>query len=99
MAALHGDAERRHVGELDGVVLARQDRLGQVEADLLCVHVERGDELDVADVVVAELHVHQAGHGAVRVGVAVVLHALDERRGAVAGADDGNADGSHAVLL
>jgi hypothetical protein len=56
-----GDVERRHVGDLDGVVLAGDDRLGQVEADLLGVDVEGGDELDVADVVVAELHVHQAG--------------------------------------
>ena len=32
------------------------------QADLLRVHVERGDELDVAHVVVAELDVHQAGH-------------------------------------
>ena len=38
----------------------------EVEADLLRVDVERGDELDVADVVVAELHVHETGHGAVR---------------------------------
>ena len=49
------------------------DGLGQVAADLLGVHVERGDELDVADVVVAELDVHQAGHRACRVGVLVVL--------------------------
>ena len=94
-ATLHGHAERRDVGDLDGVVLRGADGLGQVEADLLRVHVERGDELDVADVVVAELHVHQAGHGAARVGVGVVVHALDERRGAVADADDGDADGGH----
>jgi hypothetical protein len=40
--------------ELDRVVLG-DDRLGQVEADLLGVDVEGGDELDVADVVAAEL--------------------------------------------
>lgn len=89
-AALHRDVGGRHVGDLDGVVLRREDRLGQVEADFLGVHVERGDELDVADVVLAELHVHQAGHGAVLVGVEVVLHALDERRCAVTDADDGD---------
>ena len=55
MAALDGDAGRRDVGDLDRVVLGGADRLGQVEADLLGVDVERGDELDVADVVVAEL--------------------------------------------
>ena len=67
-----------------------EDRLGQVEADLLGVHVERGDELHVADVVLAELHVHQAGHGAVLVGVVVVLDALDQRGRAVADADNGD---------
>ena len=87
-AALHGDVGRRHVGDLDGVVLRREDRLGQVEADLLGVDVERGDELHVADVVLAELHVHQAGHGGVLVGVLVVLHALHKRGRAVAYADN-----------
>ena len=65
-ATLHGHAERRDVGDLDRVVLGGADGLGQVEADLLRVDVERGDELDVADVVVAELHVHETGHGAAR---------------------------------
>ena len=43
--ALHGHAGRRDLGDLDGVVLARVDGLGQVTADLLDVHVERGDNL------------------------------------------------------
>ena len=60
-AALHGDAGRRHVADLDGVVLAGDDRVREVLADLLGVDVEGGDELDVADVVVAELDVHQTG--------------------------------------
>ena len=51
------------------------------------------------DVVVAELHVHQPGHGRCRVGVSVELHALDQRRGAVADADDGYTDRTHAGLL
>lgn len=60
MAALDGDALVRHVADLDGVVLAGADGVREVEADLLRVDVERGDELDVTDVVVAELDVHQA---------------------------------------
>src|SRR3712207_9014559 len=43
----------------DRVVLARDDRLGEVTTDLLGVHVERGDELDAGDVVLAEADVHQ----------------------------------------
>ena len=78
VAALDGDAGRRHVGDLDGVVLAREDRVGQVEADLLGVDVERGDELDVAHVVLTELDVHQTGDGRVLVGILVVLNALDQ---------------------
>ena len=82
----------RHLGELDRVVLARPDRLGEVLADLLDVDVEGGDELDVADVVAAEIDVHQAGHLLGGVGVLVVLDALDEGVGAVADADDRDAD-------
>ena len=99
VAALHGDAGRRHVADLDRVVLAGADGVGEVVADLLGVDVERGDELHVTDVVRAELHVHQAGHPALRVGVLVVLDALDQRRGAVADADDGHAYRTHGVLL
>ena len=91
-AALDGHAERRDVGDLDGVVLAGDDGLGEVAADLLGVDVERGDELDVGDVVVAEADVHQARDGRGLVGVAVVLDALDERGGAVPDADDGDLD-------
>ncbi len=61
----------------------------------LRVDVERGDELDVADVVVAELHVHQAGDLGGRVGVLVVLDALDQRRRTVADADDRYANRTH----
>ncbi len=91
-AALDLDAEVGHLGELDRVVLARPDRLGEILADLLGVDVEGGDELDVADVVAAQVDVHQAGHFLGGVGVLVVLDALDEAVGAVAGADDRDAD-------
>jgi hypothetical protein len=53
--ALHLDAEGGHVGDLDGVVLAGEDGLGQVLADLLGIDVEGGDELDITHVVIAEL--------------------------------------------
>jgi hypothetical protein len=92
VSALNGDIERRDVGDLDRVVLTGQDRLGEVAADLLGVDIERGDELDVAHVIVAQLDVHQPGDLLARVGVSVVMHALDERGGTVSGADDRNAD-------
>ena len=98
-AALHGDAERGDVGDLDGVVLGVVDRLGQVEADLLGVHVEGGHELHVGDVVVAELDVHQPGHRPGRVGAAVVLHALDQGARAVADSHDCYSYRTHGASL
>ena len=91
-APLDLDAQLGHLGELDRVVLPRPDRLGEVLADLLGVDVEGGDELDVADVVAAELDVHQARDFVRGVGVLVVLDALDEGVGAVADADYRDAD-------
>src|SRR6476620_5167794 len=90
VAALDGDAGRRDVGNLDGVVFAGQDGVGQVLPHLLAVDVERSNELDVADVVLAELHVHQARDRGLGVGIFVVLDALDQRSGAVTYADDCN---------
>src|SRR2546422_7029561 len=40
---------------------SRPDRLGQVLADFVRRDVECGGELDVADVVPAEVHVHETG--------------------------------------
>ena len=92
-APQHGHAEVGHVGEPHRVVVAGEDGLADVEADLGGVDVERGDDLDVADVVAAEDDVHEAGHGLVGVGVLVVLEALHQRAGAVPDAGDGETDG------
>ena len=89
-AALHGDAERRHVGDLDGVVLRGEDGLGEVASDLLGVHVERRDEAHVTHVIAAEVDMHEPGDPGRGIGVCVVLHSLHQRRGAVADADNGD---------
>ena len=94
-AARDRDARLRHVGELDRVVRVRPDRVGEVDADLALDDVERGRELDVGDVVAAEVDVHEPRDERVTVGVLVVLDALEEGVGAVADADDGDA---HLVL-
>ena len=91
-APLYLDAQIGDVRELDGVVLATEDRAAEVFADLVGVDVEGGRELDVGDVVAAEIDVHQPRYGLGGVGIAVVLDALDQRRGAVTDADDGDAD-------
>ena len=95
---LHLHPQLAHRGELDGVVLAREDGLADVEADLGRVDVERGDHLHVVHVVAAEHHVHEAGDGLGRVGVAVVLEALHQRAGAVADSRDGQTGSSSSLL-
>ena len=94
-ATQHVDTDGGDVADLDRVVLRGVDRLREVLADLLVVDVERGDELHVGDVVVTELDVHEARHGRGRVGVLVVLHALDEGGGAVAHPHDCYSYGPH----
>ena len=84
-----------NLGELDRVVRVRPDRVGEVFADLALDDVEGGGELDVGDVVAAEVDVHETGDERVPVGVLVVLDALEEGVGAVADADDRDA---HLVL-
>ena len=90
--ALDGDAGVGDLLEDERVVRLRVDRLGQVLADLVLVDVEGGHELDVADVVAAEVDVHQARDEVVDLGVLVVVAALDEAARAVADADDRDAD-------
>jgi hypothetical protein len=60
-AALHGDAGPGYIADLDGVVLGSVDGVGEIETDFLHIDIECGDELHVADVVFAELHVHETG--------------------------------------
>ena len=60
-APLHGHAGGRDLRESDRVVGLGDDGLREVRPDLLGVHVERRDELDVPDVVAAEVDVHQPG--------------------------------------
>ena len=54
------------------------DGMREVLADLLRVDVERRDELNVADVILAELDVHQPWHTLCWICVLVVLDALDQ---------------------
>ena len=90
--ALDLDAHVLDLLEDVGVVRLRVDRLGQVLADLVLVDVEGGHELDVADVIAAEVDVHQPRDEVVLLGVLVVVAALDEAAGAVPDADDGDPD-------
>jgi hypothetical protein len=73
----------------------RPDRVREVDADLALDDVEGGGELDVRDVVAAEVDVHEPRNGVFGLRVLVVLDSLEERVGAVPHADDRDA---HLVL-
>jgi hypothetical protein len=90
--AIDRDAHGRDLLKDDRVVRVRVDRLGEVLADLRLVDVEGGHELDVADVVSAEAHVHEPRDEGPFLGVLVVVAALDEAARAVPDADDRDAD-------
>ena len=77
--APHFDPGRRHWGEAGRVVGVRQDRLGEVTADLPLGDVKSGDAFDVADVIAAEIEMHQTRDRVVAGGAAVKLDALDQR--------------------
>jgi hypothetical protein len=87
------DAQVGNLGvELQRVVLAGEDRLAEVLAHLLGVDVKGGGELDVADVVAAQIDMHESRDGLLGVSVAVVVHPLNKGAGAVADADDRHPD-------
>ena len=87
-ATQHFDAQIRHVGELDRVVLRRFDGFRQILADLQRVHIECGDEFDVTHAISAEIVVHQTGNLILVLRVFVVFNALHQRRSAIANASD-----------
>ena len=89
-APRHRHVEERHIGELDGVVGVRPNGLAQVLADLALDHVERGGELDVADMVAANRGVHQTWNLGIIRGVLIILHTLNQCCCAVANTDDCN---------
>ena len=78
-AAVDAHVQFRHVGELDGVVGSGEDRLGQVQTDLALDDIEGGRELDVPDMIAAQIHVHQPGDELVFPGGPIELDALHQR--------------------
>ena len=80
------------IGEAIGVVGRGVDGVGEVFADLVPVDVERGNEVDVPQVIPPEVDVHDPRDAIGGLGIAVVVDALYERARAVADAHDGDAD-------
>ena len=73
------------------VVGGGPDRVGDILADFFCVDVERCRNLDVSDVIAAEIHIHQARNGLVGLGFSIIVQALNERAGAVSDPNNSNA--------
>ncbi|MNI61773.1 hypothetical protein D3C73_1170590 [compost metagenome] len=90
MAALNSHTGCGNVGNLDGVVFAGADGVCEVQSNLFAIDVESSNEVDVVDVVLAELDVHQTRDRGLGVSVAIVLNTLDQRCGAVTYTDNGN---------
>ncbi len=90
--AVHGDAQLGYIGELVGIARRRVYCLAQVFADFVDVDVECGGEFNVANMIASETDVHEPGDKFIVLGIPVVMHALDERRRAIAHADNCDAD-------
>ena len=91
-AALDDRAGHRHFAEAIGVVLAREYRLGYVDSYFVGIHIKGCHEVHIADVIAAQDGMHDAGHFGIFGNALVILHALNERRSAIAHADDGHID-------
>jgi hypothetical protein len=85
--------------EANRVVGLRRDGRAQVQADLVGVDVEGGDELDIADMIAAQPRAHEARDEAVVGHTLVVVDTLHQSGCAVTDSDHRNANRSHGRLL
>ena len=76
--AMHLNAKLRDVGKSDGVIRFGVNRFTEIAAHFGRVDIKGGGELDVANVVTAELNMHQAGNELIGIRFAVKLNTLDE---------------------
>ncbi|MGA8550165.1 MAG: hypothetical protein WB678_08005 [Stellaceae bacterium] len=91
-AAPDFDPGRADRGEALGIVGRGGDGLGQIPTDFSLGDVEGSDEIDIGDVIAAEVEMHDPGNGPVTGRVAVELDALHQGRGAVSDADERDPD-------
>ena len=80
-----------HVGELVRIVRVRKDGLGKIEPDFGVNDINGRAEFDIADVIPAQVDMHQAGNAVGFSGIAVKMNTLHQRRGAVTHANDRDA--------
>ena len=89
-AALHRDTNVVELSDGDGAVAGSAGGIRKILAHLGRIHIEGSNKLNIANMVVTELGVHEAGNFLLDRCVAVILHALDERSCTVANTNDGN---------
>ena len=91
-AAEDANAEAGDLCELNRVIRLGENGLAQIFSDFGFIDVERRCELDIADMVAAEIDVHEARDSFILFGVFIKLNTLDERRSAIADADNCDAN-------
>src|SRR5207237_2851755 len=96
-ARLHCDIHVWDVADLWGRIWLGEDCLAKVCANLLPVHLKRGDERNVLDLVGSETGMHEAGCETVlsRRVLPVILYPLDECAGTISNPGECDFDLSH----
>ncbi len=91
-AAANFDAGRGNIRETARVVGRSEDSLGQIFIDLIGIDIEGGAELNIAHMITAEVHVHEPWNEFFLVGIPVIFDPLNQRRSAIADADESDAN-------
>src|SRR4051794_1331607 len=95
--ATNDDAGLGNRGKTMRVVRSRKNRLRNVVPHLVGVDVESRRNLDVADVIAADVGVHQARNRLIGFGVSIVSEALDQGACAIAHPDNTDAHASSVL--
>ena len=98
--AMHPHAERRHLGESEGIIGCTENCFAEIAPHLRYIYIEGGAEFDVTHVITAELDVHQTRHVFLFAGAFVEFYALHKRRGAIPHSNNShtNHDGTPSSL-
>src|SRR5258708_7404156 len=75
-----------HIGEAIGIIWSRIDRFTNIFAHLILVDIKGRAELDIANMISPQVHMHQTWDEIIRLRFTIVMHPLYQRTGAVANA-------------
>jgi hypothetical protein len=77
VTTLHDEAGFGDIAELNRIVLRGPDRISQIEANLLGIHIKGSHEIHVANMVTTKYCVHESRDFDINCRIFVVRHALD----------------------